>query len=141
MRSGVRQVTATNHSRMVDCKGMTNAWIYAALAFLLLAAIVAAPAVFAQDEVGGVIIERNAGPYQLLIAENPSNLSMGRLEVSVTVLNAAAGEPVPDPVVIIRTKYQATGIGGFAFAVNLVSLTSYDAQIELPKQGTWDITV
>ena len=115
--------------------------VCAALGIFLLSTTSGNPAVFAQEEVGGVQIQRNAGPYEILIAENPSKLAIGVVIVTVAVRDASTGEDVPGALVTIRTRHARTGEEGYALAVNYVSLTSYEAQVKLLTPGTWEITV
>jgi hypothetical protein len=67
-------------------------------------AIVSAP-VLAQED-GSKQFRGTVGPYEINIVEIPSNLSLGRVQVDVTVLNVATGQRVPDARVVVRTKVE-----------------------------------
>ena len=123
-------------------KFLTGTRVCAALGLFLLTITSANPAVFAQERgVGGVEIKRNAGPYEIFIAEDVSKLAVGVVIVTVSLRDASTGEGVPGALVTIRTRHARTGEEGYALAVNYVSLTSYEAQVKLSTPGTWEITV
>lgn len=108
----------------------------------MLAVTLSTPTVLAQERgVGGTQFRRNAGPYEIIVAQDVSALSIGTVVVTVAVLDAFTGENVPNAIVTVRTKHAKTGEEGQAFAVNYTSSTSYEAQINLSRPGRWDISV
>lgn len=93
---------------------------------------------------GPVRIDRNliAGDYSLFVEAEASNLSLGTALVSVAVLNAATGEPVPGASVEIHTIHDETGETGWATALPVPERPEiYRARMKLEHPGLWDLSV
>lgn len=120
------------------------------LATLLLSPILGANAVLAQDagqpdnNSGPIWIDRSvvAGGYQLFVEAEASKLSLGSALVSVAVLNAVTGEPVPGARVIIHTQHEGYGETGWATALPVPERPEiYRARMKLELDGPWDMSV
>ena len=120
------------------------------LAALLLSTFPNAGAALAQDAgqqedlAGPVRIDRNVitGNYSLFVEAEASNLSLGTALVSVAVLNAANGEPVPGASVVIHTLHGETGETGWATALPVPERPEiYRARMKLELPGQWDMSV
>lgn len=121
-----------------------------ALAALLLYSLLGPGLVRAQEAgqqenlAGPVRIDRNliAGNYSLFVEAEASNLSLGTALVSVAVLNAATGEPVPGASVEIHTIHDETGETGWATALPVPERPEiYRARMKLENPGAWDLSV
>ncbi len=121
-----------------------------ALAGLLLFSIATPGPALAQeagqqeDLAGPVRIDRNvtAGVYSLFVEAEASNLSLGTALVSVAVLNADTGEPVPGASVEIHTIHDETGETGWATALPVPDRPEiYRARMKLELPGQWDLSV
>ena len=105
---------------------------------------VAQEAVQQEDLAGPVRIDRNviAGPYSLYVEAEASNLSLGTALVSVAVLRADTGEPVPGASVVINTIHGETGETGWATALPVPERPEiYRARMKLEHPGEWDMSV
>ena len=67
---------------------------------------VLAPHVVLAQESGAKPFTTTAGPYEITIWEDPSNLSLGQMLFVVRVINEATGEPVPNASVVIRFDHR-----------------------------------
>lgn len=97
-----------------------------------------------EDLAGPVRIDRNliAGGYNLFVEAEASSLSLGTALVSVAVLNAATGEPVPGAGVEIHTIHDETGETGWATALPVPERPEiYRARMKLEHPGLWDLSV
>ena len=121
-----------------------------ALVALLLFSLLVPGSVRAQDAgqqenlAGPVRIDRNllAGNYSLFVEAEASNLSLGTALVSVAVLEAATGEPVPGASVEIHTIHDETGETGWATALPVPERPEiYRARMKLENPGEWDLSV
>lgn len=121
-----------------------------ALAALLLFSLVSSGTARAQDSghqedvAGPVRIDRSlvAGNYSLFVEAEASNLSLGTALVSVAVLNAATGEPVPGANVEIHTIHGETSETGWATALPVPERPEiYRARMKLEHPGRWDLSV
>ena len=121
-----------------------------ALAALLLYSFASPGSTLAQEAVqqedlaGPVRIDRNviAGPYSLYVEAEASNLSLGTALVSVAVLRADTGEPVPGASVVINTIHGETGETGWATALPVPERPEiYRARMKLEDPGEWDMSV
>jgi len=107
---------------------------------LVVWAIIATP-VLAQEE-GSKQFSGTVGPYEINVVETPSNLSLSQVQVGVTVLNAATGQPVPDARVVLRTKHEVEGTEGWALALNTPDAQErYQALMNLEPPGIWRVSV
>ena len=94
---------------------------------IVLLLSVEADAAFAQsaeqqeDITGPIRIDRKilAGGYDLFVEAEASSLSLGTALVSVAVLNAVTGEPVPDARVVIHTRHIGSSETGWASALGV----------------------
>ncbi len=111
---------------------------------------VEADAAFAQsaeqqeDITGPVRIDRKvvAGGYDLFVEAEASNLSLGTALVSVAVLNAVTGEPIPDARVVIHTRHIGSSETGWASALPVPERPEiYRARMKLEYPGPWDFRV
>ena len=83
-----------------------------------------------------------AGPYRLAIVTDPSRLSLGSVQLNITVQSSESAGPVPDAKVVIRARHQTDGIEGWANALNTPSAPeSYQARMELEGPGTWLMSI
>ncbi len=125
---------------------------YLLLPLMVLALLLSAQAnaAFAQsaeqqeDIAGPVRIDRNvvAGGYDLFVEAEASNLSLGTALVSVAVLNAVTGEPVPDARVVIHTRHLESSETGWASALPVPERPEiYRARMQLEYPGPWDFSV
>ena len=129
---------------------ITSCTFALALAALLLYSLLIPGSVRAQEAgqqenlAGPVRIDRNliAGNYSLFVEAEASNLSLGTALVSVAVLNAATGEPVPGASVEIHTLHDETGEAGWATALPVPERPEiYRARMKLEHPGAWDLSV
>ncbi|MDE2937361.1 MAG: FixH family protein [Chloroflexota bacterium] len=129
---------------------ITSCTFALALAALLLYSLLGPGLVRAQEAgqqenlAGPVRIDRNliAGNYSLFVEAEASNLSLGTALVSVAVLNAATGEPVPGASVEIHTIHDVTGETGWATALPVPERPEiYRARMKLENPGAWDLSV
>ncbi len=127
-----------------------NALLLAAIGSLILLLPLAPPVAQAQegvelDDVSGPIrIDRNVvvGGYSLFVEAEASNLSLGTALVSVAVLNAITGEPVPGARVEILTVHDESDETGWATALPVPERPEiYRARMKLERPGRWDFSV
>ncbi|MCY4366619.1 MAG: FixH family protein [Chloroflexi bacterium] len=120
------------------------------VATILLSPLLGATTVFAQDagqldnNAGPVWIDRSvvAGGYELYVEAEASKLSLGSALVSVAVLNAVTGEPVPGARVIIHTLHEGYGETGWATALPVPERPEiYRARMKLELDGPWEVSV
>ena len=89
-------------------------------------------------------IDRNvvAGGYSLFVEAEASSLSLGTALVSVAVLNAVTGEPVPGASVVVHTRHNEHGETGWATALPVPERPEiYRARMKLERPGRWDMSV
>ena len=97
-----------------------------------------------EDLAGPVRIDRNltVGNYSLFVEAEASKLSLGTALVSVAVLNADNGEPVPGASVVIHTLHSESGETGWATALPVPERPEiYRARMKLEDPGQWDLSV
>ncbi len=97
-----------------------------------------------QDNPELQVIDRRltVGGYDLTVAGEASTLSLGTARFSVTVLDAATGQPISDARVTIRTEHSEVGEAGWATALNLPERPEiYRARMTLEYPGSWDVSV
>ncbi len=129
---------------------MTSRAFTFALAALLLFSLLVPGSAQAQEAgqqeelAGPVRIDRNVivGGYSLFVEAEASNLSLGTALVSVAVLNAETGEPVPGAHLVIHTIHGETGETGWATALPVPERPEiYRARMKLDLPGEWDMSV
>ena len=98
-----------------------------------------------RDNIAGPVrIDRSivVGGYDLVVEAEASNLSLGTALVSVAVLNAVTGEPVPGAGVVIHTFHTGYGETGWATALPVPERPEvYRARMKLEYPGAWDLSV
>ena len=86
-----------------------------------------------------IIVNYLAGPYKIGVLTEKSSLSVGRVIFTITVHDAASGEPAGDATVVIRTRHQSEGTEGWSSAFNSpADPETFSAQILLETPGVWD---
>ncbi|MCU0966347.1 MAG: FixH family protein [Burkholderiaceae bacterium] len=111
----------------------------------MLLLLVCASAGPAQAHGGGTpqLVQAPSGPYQVYAWTNPDPARIGVLHVTVSLVQPATQEPVLDADVQIVA---AAGEGGQTVSApatheNAVIKTYYEADLDLPAAGPWQITV
>ena len=98
-----------------------------------------APGTAAAQSERPIIVNYLAGPYKIGVLTEKSSLSVGRVIFTITVHDAASGEPAGDATVVIRTRHQSEGTEGWSSAFNSpADPETFSAQILLETPGVWD---
>ena len=109
-----------------------------ALVLAVMGAFLAPGTAAAQSE-RPIIVNYLAGPYKIGVLTEKSSLSVGRVIFTITVHDAASGEPAGDATVVIRTRHQSEGTEGWSSAFNSpADPETFSAQILLETPGVWD---
>ena len=111
---------------------------------LLLTPLMAVPAAAQEDGADPkLLINRvTAGGYDLAVAGEASNLSLGSAQFSVTVREAATGQSITDARVQIRTRHLLEGETGWATALSVPARPEeYRARMKLEYPGPWQVSV
>ena len=109
-----------------------------ALVLAVMGAFLATGTAVAQSE-RPIIVNYLAGPYKIGVLTEKSSLSVGRVIFTITVHDAASGEPASDATVVIRTRHQSEGTEGWSSAFNSpADPETFSAQILLETPGVWD---
>ena len=109
-----------------------------ALVLAVMGAFVATGTAVAQSE-RPIIVNYLAGPYKIGVLTEKSSLSVGRVIFTITIHDAASGEPASDATVVIRTRHQSEGTEGWSSAFNSpADPETFSAQILLETPGVWD---
>lgn len=104
---------------------------------LIIIGILSPPSALAQGGQGQQVVE-TVGPYQVRVVIVPSNLSLGRVQFIVAVLDAATQQPIPDARVVIRTHREGETSGGWALALYIPQAPQhYQAAVHLDGAGAW----
>ena len=112
-----------------------------ALVLVVMGAFLAPGTAAAQSE-RPIIVNYLAGPYKVGVLTEKSSLSVGRVIFTITVHDAASGEPAGDATVVIRTRHQSEGTEGWSSAFNSpADPETYSAQILLETPGVWDALI
>ena len=115
------------------------AGLFVFLAYYLIAPI---PVQGQERDTNVLRFQQTAGPYDIRIAVVQSALSLGMTLFTITVLEAATEEPVPDARIVLRPRHEGGDQQGKATAHNTVhSPERYDAQVNLDAPGHWLVTV
>ena len=97
------------------------------------------------DDISGPVrIDRKVpvGGYDLFVEAEASSLSLGSALISIAVLNAVTGQPVPDARLVIHTRHVESAETGWASALPLPGHPEiYRARMKLEYPGRWDIHV
>lgn len=81
-----------------------------------------------------------AGPYALRVERTQSNLTIGFVQFSLYLTEAASGQPVPDAQVILISRHIEEENDGWSVAVNTPQRPErYDARMNLESTGEWEI--
>lgn len=113
------------------------------LALLALATLVsAAPA---QAHGGGTpqLVQAPAGAYEIYTWTNPDPARVGVVHVTVALVEPATQQPVLNTAVQVLAQLADSGQEAAAPAThdNATIRTYYEADLELPSAGRWQITV
>ena len=101
----------------------------------------ATPSLLAQDR-QAMEIRQTAGPYEIGVLMERSNLSVGRARFIITVDDGASGEPVTGAEILLRAKHQAEGTEGWAAAFAVPKFPgTYHAQTRFDTPGVWLISI
>ena len=113
------------------------------LAFTVLAVLLwsATTPVMAQEQEAREI-QQIAGPYDIGVLTERSNLSVGRARFIITVNGLDSGEPVTGAEIVIRIKHQADGTEGWAAAYGVPKFPGiYHAQTRFDSPGFYLISI
>ena len=111
------------------------------LMLILVISSIALPIAVAQEE-SSEPFKKTVGPYEIEIAAAASILALGKAIFAITVLDAAAGQPVTDARVVLRAKHVSDGAEGWGLAVKTTNIPGrYDAQMNLDIPGVWNVNV
>lgn len=87
-------------------------------------------------------IQQTAGPYDIGVLTERSNLSVGRARFIITVDDQATGEPVTGAKILIRIKHQADGTEGWAAAFSVPKFPgTYHAQARFDAPGFYLLSI
>ena len=101
----------------------------------------ATPSLMAQEQ-NAIEVRQTAGPYEVGVLMERSNLSVGRVRFIITVKDGASGEPVTGVQVQVRTKHQAEGAEGWAAAYGIPRFPgTYNAQTRFVTPGSYLVSV
>lgn len=89
------------------------------------------------------LVQAPSGPYQVYAWTNPDPARAGILHVTVSLVEPASQQPVLDVDVQILAQLsgESQPIAAPATHENALIKTYYEADIELPTAGVWQITV
>ena len=87
-------------------------------------------------------IQQTAGPYDIAVLTERSNLSVGRARFIITVGGRASGEPVTGAEILIHIKHQADGTEGWAAAFSVPKFPgTYHAQARFDSPGFYLVSI
>lgn len=111
----------------------------------LLLLLVCAPAGTALAHGGGTpqLVQAPSGPYQLYAWTNPDPARVGVLHVTVALVEPATQQPVMNAAVDVLADASQDGqsVSAPATHENAVVKTYYEADLDLPSAGPWQITI
>ena len=111
------------------------------LTFMGLLLWPATPPLLAQDQQPREI-QQTAGPYEVGVLTERSNLSVGRARFIITIDDPATGEPVDGAEIVIRIKHQADGTEGWAAAYSVPTFPgTYHAQTKFDSPGVYLLSI
>ncbi len=114
-------------------------------ALLTLALVALAGAAPIQAHGGGTpqLVQASSGPYQLYTWTDPDPPRAGPIHVTVALVDPATQQPVLDAnVQIVATPGEGSQpVTALATHENAVIKTYYEADLDLPAAGTWQVTV
>ena len=99
------------------------------------------PHIVLAQESGSQPFTTTAGPYEITIWEDPSNLSLGQMLFVVRVINEATGEPVPNASVVIRFDHRVISKDGATASNTPDSPEYYKALINEYAPDVWKMSV
>lgn len=111
---------------------------------VLLAAAFLGPAASARADGGAVRLSEKCGPYQVTVFTQPTPWRAGPVDVSVLVLDAATGGPVPDAAVTIRLSPADRPLDVTSHPATQAEATNkllHAAAFDLPAAGVWHVAV
>jgi hypothetical protein len=117
---------------------------------LLLTLITALLAILASAAPAGAhgggtpqLVQAPSGPYQVYAWTNPDPARAGVLHVTVSLVEPASQQPVlgADVQILAQWGEESPSIAAPATHENALIKTYYEADIELPTAGAWQITV
>ena len=90
-----------------------------------------------------LLIKRvTTGGYDVAVAGEASNLSLGSAQFSVTLRHAASGQPITDAQVRIHTRHLIEEETGWATALSVPARPEeYRARMKLEYPGPWQVSV
>lgn len=90
-----------------------------------------------------LLIKRvTTGGYDVAVAGEASNLSLGSAQFSVTLRHAASGQPITDAQVRIHTRHLIEAETGWATALSVPARPEeYRARMKLEYPGPWQVSV
>ena len=116
-------------------------WIALVLTFMGLLLWPATPLLMAQDQQPREI-QQTAGPYEVGVLTERSNLSVGRARFIITIDDPVTGEPVDGAEIVIRIKHQADGTEGWAAAYSVPTFPgTYHAQTRFDSPGVYLVSI
>ena len=87
-------------------------------------------------------IQQTAGPYEVGVLTERSNLSVGRARFIITVDDPVTGGPVNGAEIVIRIKHQAEGTEGWAAAYSVPTFPgTYHAQTRFDSPGVYLVSI
>ncbi|MFQ6029693.1 MAG: hypothetical protein ACE5Q6_19620, partial [Dehalococcoidia bacterium] len=109
----------------------------AALVLAMLLGALSSHIVLAQEK-GIERVNEKAGPYEITVWEDPSDLSAGRTSYTVRVIEGTTGEPVPDANVVIRFTHAVLIRYGRSTALSTPGSPGYyGGRINMYTPGEW----
>jgi hypothetical protein len=99
----------------------------------------------AQAHGGGTpqLVQTPSGPYQVYAWTNPDPARVGVLHVTVALVEPATQQPVLNAAVevLAEASQDSQSVSVAATHENAVVKTYYEADLDLPSPGAWQITV
>ena len=118
-----------------------TAWIALVFTFMGLLIWPATPPLMAQEQQPREI-QQTAGPYEVGVLTERSNLSVGRARFIITVDDPVTGGPVNGAEIVIRIKHQAEGTEGWAAAYSVPTFPgTYHAQTRFDSPGVYLVSI
>ena len=116
--------------------------VMTALGVMLVVALLAVPTPAIAQKVPTSQFQTTVGGYYIGVEEFAASLSVGTIEVLVTLREEATGQPVDDARVAVRVKHELSGEETSVTAVNSPNTPArYRARVGLKAPGTWRLWV